>query len=1219
MNPSQRKADRLLQLEALLLAHSKGLTQAEIARRLHVDRSTINRYLPSLPGYVYMDDDGRLIIDRAGYLVNVRLNLHEALAVHLATRLLATRTDRQNPHAAAALRKLGIALERLAPRISQHLVESANLMDDTSKRQDPEHLLVLEQLALAWAEERKAQVWHRHAETGRVDVYTFAPYFIEPYAVGQTTHVIGWREPPGAVRTFKVERIQRVELLDERYSIPADFNARELLADAWGIWYTDEAPVAVELRFTAQAARRVAETQWHTSEETEWQPDGSLIWRASVAEPREMVPWIRGWGADCEVLAPAGLRALLVKESRRLAALYGIAETPAHLLIWAKSDRKSLATHLLLYHMIDVGNVALTLWRSALTEATRQRLAGQFGLNVEQTGRLIAFLAALHDLGKASPGFQRRHPDPQYRSGMEKAGLAFPKQLADPAQHGTVSVGLLGRLLKTQLGIDARFAERLAVALGGHHGAWPTNLRMRPEDIGNDAWEQARSALVSDLKTLFDPPIAFSNGPGERQTQNALCALLSGFTSVADWLGSMEDFFPFEDEPLAPSAYAERSLAQAQAALCRLGWLGWQPKGEMISFQTMFPFISQPNDIQQAVIAQEDDLRPPCLVILEAPTGCGKTEIALYLADRWAQRDGQQGMYVAMPTTATSNQMYGRVYKFLGRRYPGDLINLLLAHSQAAFDEQVQAIRLSTIDDDEKEDTEHGRIAAMSWFLPRKRTLLAPFAVGTVDQALMSVLQTKHFFVRLYGLNHKTVIFDEAHAYDTYMSTLFQRLLAWLAAIGTSVIVLSATLPAQTRRELVAAYTGNTQAALPETPYLRLTWTSAQGIKTFALPVPPPRQVNVEWVGREPEAIVQALSEKLKGGGCAAVICNTVGRAQVVYEALRDAQIVLADDLLLFHARFPLGWRQQIEKAVLDRFGKNGQRPERAIVVATQVIEQSLDLDFDLMVSDLAPVDLVLQRVGRLHRHEDTVRPDSLSAPTLLLAKPAFRDELPAFESDAHVYEAYVLLRSYLALRDRAQLTLPADTTEMIESVYGRAELDETQPEPWRGALIASYRKMQDEQRGAERKAQGNLIRGPEHERLFSEPLLGLEEDNPDVHRAFQALTRLIEPGVSLVCLHQTPQGLALDPDGTGAPISRDEPPDTDLTMKLLQQTVTVQHRGVVNQLLGEKPPRGWRRNASLRHHRLAVFTDGVCALGGGYELKLSRELGLQIERKEVQ
>jgi len=329
MTRAENKADRLLQIEALLLAHPEGLTQSEIARRLEVNRSTVNRYFRDMPNQFpyYESDDGRIFIDRQSYLVNVRLGLHEAMAVHLAARLLATRMDRQNPHAASALRKLGLALERLAPRISRHVQQSADVMDEAAQRHDPVYLQALERLTLAWAEQRKAQVWHRSERTGKVTEYTFCPYFIEPYAVGQTTHIIGHSDPPGKMRTLKIERIERVELTRDPYDVPADFDPRELLADAWGIWYTEGEPVEVVLKFHPRVARRVRETRWHRSEQEEELPDGSMIWRAKVAEVQEMLPWIRGWGADVEVIEPKELRVEVLREIRRLNGVYGVSES----------------------------------------------------------------------------------------------------------------------------------------------------------------------------------------------------------------------------------------------------------------------------------------------------------------------------------------------------------------------------------------------------------------------------------------------------------------------------------------------------------------------------------------------------------------------------------------------------------------------------------------------------------------------------------------------------------------------------------------------------------------------------------------------------------------------------------------------------------------------------------------------------------------------------
>lgn len=324
MSRAETKAARLLQIEDLLLTHPAGLSQSEIARKLQVNRSTVSRYLPDLPSHIYIDDmDGyRWKIDRNAYLVNVRFNLNEAMAVHLASRLLATRMDRENPHASSALCKLGLSLQAMAPLISLHITKSAETMSSEDQKNDPVYLQALEKLTLAWAENKKVKVWHRSEKDQEIREYVLSPYFIEPYAIGQSTYVFGLREPPGEIRTFKIERIERVELLRETYEIPQGFDPNKLLSDAWGIWFTGDDPEKVELLFHPRVAQRVGETRWHRSEQVTVQEDGSLLWCALIAEPREMMPWVRGWGSDVEVIKPQWMRDELYQQSQELWNIY---------------------------------------------------------------------------------------------------------------------------------------------------------------------------------------------------------------------------------------------------------------------------------------------------------------------------------------------------------------------------------------------------------------------------------------------------------------------------------------------------------------------------------------------------------------------------------------------------------------------------------------------------------------------------------------------------------------------------------------------------------------------------------------------------------------------------------------------------------------------------------------------------------------------------------
>jgi len=899
--------------------------------------------------------------------------------------------------------------------------------------------------------------------------------------------------------------------------------------------------------------------------------------------------------------------------------------------LWGKTMPREVPpeerqVHPLLCHMIDVAEVTGVLWKRCLGTHWRQHASDALGCEEDAARRTLMFWAALHDLGKASPSFQRRHP-PAVPS-LKAEGLSFTRRFGgtQPAYHGIISAWALPSFFQQEMGLTRRLASDLAKALGGHHGGWPppgSTKSLTDDDTGDATWDTARAELCEALRALYAPATP-QNQMANRSERQALVTLLGGLVSVADWIGSMSEHF----KPASPSnasAYAAQAQDIARRVTHDLQWDTWQAPQTPAMFEQLFPF--QPNEMQQTVINLAPELDGPSLVLIEAPTGSGKTESALYLADWWAHRLGQRGMYVAMPTTATSNAMHARVVKMLDQRYGAGQIAPLLVHGQARWTRPPSPVETEAEEgDDQATDSE-----AMVWFLPRKRSLLAPFGVGTVDQALLSVLLTRHFFVRLFGLAHKTVIFDEVHAYDTYMSTLFCRLLSWLRAEGCSVVMLSATLPTSTRRAFLAAYGAREMPSEQGTPYPRVTWASSKGLQPgssqptrvgcIPLPAPQDRELALHWHPHDNQALTETLREALADGGCAAVLCNTVRRAQEVYLALREAAIVPDEDLILFHARYPRAWRDEIERQVLRRYDKDSTPDiRRGIVVATQVIEQSLDLDFDLMVTDLAPVDLILQRAGRLHRHTRDYRPARLRDPRLVLIEPQSADDLPEWGSDAFVYEPYVLLRTWLTLQGRARISLPSQTQGLIEAVYadGDSPIESTAVGPLAEALHKARAKWEHNRSEHSQIARTKLVLPPGDEDLMSQRNADYAEDAPDVHKSMQALTRLSEPSITLVCLHQTSRGLAVEPEG-GRAIDLYQKPWTELTAELARHSVSLSHPYLVRWLAEQEVPVGWREHPLLRYDRPVIFDNGVCCLEGtGYRLKLSRKLGLQIEKEDA-
>jgi CRISPR-associated endonuclease/helicase Cas3 len=983
----------------------------------------------------------------------------------------------------------------------------------------------------------------------------------------------------------------------------------------------DKDPITVKLRFSFAVTRRVKESIWHPLEKVEDTGDGGCIWNVEIAEWREMLPWVRGWGADVEVLGPEGLRKEVIHHVPDLASQYKVmpSTTKPYMYFWAKADRKDPSKmHRLPYHLLDVGQTALRMWKKAIDTESRRQFCKWLKCDEETAGQTLAFLISLHDLGKASPDFQIKVNS--IAQEVVKAGFALPKMKStNPLAHGTISAIALKELLQSEMSLSKQGARSLAQAVGGHHGVWiqPADwMNPSTDSTGGPEWATARKELLQAMLEIFKPKRGFEL-PQDKKERNAFLTLFSGFASVADWIGSMTDYFPYEKSVNIPlEEYASRAAERAEKALTELGWFNWQSDGNTLTFKEMFPFIDAPNSVQQKIINEVSKTSLPALLILESPTGSGKTEAALYAADIWLQSQRGSGLYIAMPTQATSNQMYDRVTDFLRKRHADDILNFHLVHGGALLKEVAQA---ENIYDEDKPDSQ-GEIRAETWFLPRKRTLLAPFGVGTVDQALMSVLQTRHFFVRMFGLQSKVVVFDEVHAYDTYMSELFKRLLQWLRQIGVSVILLSATLPEKTRHELAAAYLGAEDVDLPPAAYPRLTIASGAEVKSIPLETPSSRTVQLEQCDIQPQTIIEHLRTALQDRGSAAVICNRVKRAQELYNEILAAGLVPEEDLILFHARFPFTWREEIEEAVRVKFGKgkngekNPSRPHKSIVIATQVIEQSLDLDFDYMVSDLAPIDLLIQRAGRLHRHtqNDSTRPQRLKTPTLLIAFPQAND-IPKFGDDEYVYERSIMLKTWLALKGKSAMTLPAETAALIESVYG--EEIEIKDEALQKELEEAIQKALENERTEIFNAATRLIYEPEKEDLISQRNNQLEEDDPNVHHAFRAMTRSADPGVSLICLHRVNGVVCLDPEGK-TPIDLAAKPDKELTKGLLRQNVNGQNRMVVSYFSKDenKPKTAWKEVAALKYSIPVVFENGRFALEGKkYALILDRKLGLTL------
>ena len=888
--------------------------------------------------------------------------------------------------------------------------------------------------------------------------------------------------------------------------------------------------------------------------------------------------------------------------------------------------------HPVICHLIDVGQVARRLWSDVCRAKVREWVTGRLGLpDQDAAGAWLAFWAAAHDIGKVSPDFQS-----QGKTAELKKRLAPEFNFGSPGgkKHGDVSTAVLAAELTAKgrdwPSLDGAVARAVAVAVGGHHGLFPTEWHGMRGPLGNERWAAARRELLTELARRFGAPgrPAPCLPPGDDQS---VWMFVAGLTSVADWIGSNVEFFQpvgnpaLVDGPFDVGRYFDGADKKAAVALETLGWLGRANDRRPVLIEDFLPRGRTPRPLQTTVAEIVAGMTSPRLLIVEAPMGEGKTEAGWFAAACWDERDGQ-GAYVALPTMATSNQMFDRVGLFLeegsGKK------NLMLLHGKAALNKRFEQLKYEAQMYDD--GTKPSAVVAEAWFAANKKhRLLAPYGVGTIDQALLAVLQTRHVFVRLFGLAGKCVILDEVHAYDTYMTTLMERLLRWLAALGCPVVLLSATLPRDKRLKLLRAYGGDELPEPKAVPYPRVTSVAVGGpAESVPVQADPERAKTVRLGWLEEGRLAEHLRTALADGGCAAVIRNTVGLAQETYLELRDALKGEGIEVELFHARFPFGRRMEIEDAVLKRFGKEGGPAERnkRVLVATQVVEQSLDLDFDVMVSDVAPVDLVLQRAGRLHRHDRGPRPAGVAEPRVWLIEPQTDDDgVPDFGVSGVVYARYVLFRSLLTLREksgelRTTIELPAEINGLIQAVYDDAD----PPARLTGAQRAFWERSRADHTAAvskeEDEAESRRIRKPKHTGRLAR-LVGVprEEDNPDLHPAHQALTRLSRPTAQLICLE------------TGGPgafrLIHDQSPIRTLAVRkvsaggaedigqLLLGELTTAHPGVVRELWGSpRRPSAWAEVGMLCHHHQIAFVNGR-ALVGEYELLVDNELGLQVIR----
>lgn len=740
------------------------------------------------------------------------------------------------------------------------------------------------------------------------------------------------------------------------------------------------------------------------------------------------------------------------------------------LSLWGKKRTDADQNELwlpLIAHMIDTKNVINWLYNHWLNEGQKQILLENFS-DESELQRVVKFLGFIHDIGKATPAFQIKKSFTR----DDDLDNALIENLVKTGFDGLNSVDLesirksphamAGEAILEKRGLN----ETLGAIIGGHHGKpqskyWNYESQLYryddnyfqvidPESVEEQKiqqnWEDVRSELINyglvscNLTNL-------ENLPNVEQPQ---AVILNGLVIMADWLASSESIIKENKTlPLFPLIEIDETFydigdmeERFEAAITN--WIGndeWSPElifnSENI-YQKRWSF--DPRPVQAQMSESIEKSIDPGMMIIEAPMGIGKTEIALTAFEQLAAKTGRNGLFFGLPTQATANAMFSRVNSWLNSIADDQHLTLpiKLMHGKAQFNTEYQNI---TQTKDIYDTDSDGAVIVNNWF-SGKKSILSDFVIGTIDHLLLMGLRQKHLALRHLGLSGKIVIIDEVHAYDVYMSSYLNKALEWLGAYHVPVVALSATLPIEKRNQLLKAYNKGKYGVeafsaaddwQSKKSYPLLSILDGQKlvqVDKFNSNFSSSTKVQVKRLDVDNEGLIAKATQEIKEGGVAGIIVNTVKRAQDLANIAIDN---VSDDtqILILHSRFLATDRERKEEKLQNLIGKNGQRPNKLLVIGTQVLEQSLDIDFDIMFTDIAPMDLILQRAGRLHRH-NIDRPLNLLVPKLfVLGINQYGDYGDANES---IYEKYLLIKTDYFLPDT--LSLPDDISRLVQQVY---------------------------------------------------------------------------------------------------------------------------------------------------------------------------------------
>lgn len=682
--------------------------------------------------------------------------------------------------------------------------------------------------------------------------------------------------------------------------------------------------------------------------------------------------------------------------------------------IWAKTAPKKS----LIDHMLETGIVTECLIDAdGMYRPVLSRLSEITGCDNNKLSAKIVFICAIHDIGKAHPIFQGRDAETLEilrRKNLNQA--SFDTRF----RHEQYGANIFDRLSAED--VDIKNSDIISQIIRMHHQKEQkknSDIDIIKIDDKEKAkkWRHIQKEIYDYIKNVFhfDNLNLINKNISKSElfvVQNAIL----GIMITSDWIASNN--YVFDNQPYKNiDEFLKSRKLQALKFLNNEGMIRQQIP-VMQDFKSAFGFNGRPvqNDVEK--IVHKNDIK--CMLI-ESDCGSGKTEAALYAAAVLGNRSGLSGIYMGLPTGVSAEAIQNRVDEFLT--------------SHGMRNTKLYTSKSMLLREPDKKPI---------WTDISRQRLLTSSAVGTVDQVMTVARLARFESVRMNGLASKVLIIDEIHAYDTYMLAVIRGLLMICGELGVPVIMLSATLPISTKKCLLGVV-GNRDMEL-HNGYPMISYVTKDGdvYEQVSNQYMPDKKISCKLLPilNNNDEIARYAVDAVKDGGCECVIMNTVADAICVYDKIKEKK---SDNckIILYHSRMTINARDKKSREILKMCGKDrSERPERAIIVGTQVLEQSLDIDVDYMIIAICPIDLLFQRIGRYHRHGDegTIRKRVDVGNTVQVLIPA---DLSNYGGTEYVYEKCYLDATVDTIQEHNNhLLIPSGMPDMINYVYNHASVD---------------------------------------------------------------------------------------------------------------------------------------------------------------------------------